>query len=1422
MQGSVTWSDYTWEGTVFPGWTFNQDFFATITLGGPGAIATSFPSNDGTYTYFLTGECTALDGGLTASGAWIATGTVPASDGYSAQTIMGTGTFSDGGDGGIIVGPGPSGISGDPAALMPVDQSKLIGLFGPVDPGTGAENFYRTLIALSGLRGLDFTVNYNSVQVGAAADLGFGWSHPYLASAQAGTDSFGNATVAIQWTQNHANTYTAAGSSGSSFKSTDQSAVYDVLTATGGGYILTKPDQTTYTFAASPTTGLAYLTQMANRFGQVLNVVRDSSGTKLLSIAEPVSAASLNFTYVGGNITKIADSAGRTVSLHYDANGNLVGIVDVNGNTVSYAYDSNHRLTTVTAADGSLIYANTYDSLGRVASQTDGLPGNPAATFSYDETSQPGNVVTTVKDHTGAQTIYVYDASYLLQSVTDPLGGVTAYSYDTNGDLVGITDALGRSSSFTYDANGNLLIAVDAARDQTAFTYDANHNVLSIQNAAGSTATLSYDVRNNPTQVVDFSGNKTVRSYSANSLLSQETSPRGNVISYGYTNGRLTSVTDPYSNKTTFAYDAAGRMTSAVDPTGATGKLSYTASGRILSQTDPLGNMTAFTYDVRDRLVSATDPVGGVTTRSYDANSNLLLFTDALKGVRKFAYDGENRITKATDPLGNASSYAYDAAGRLTSRTDPLGNVTRLVYDAAGNPTAVYDALGNEILQISYDARNLPIAITDALGRKTAAAYDALKNLTQVTDPLGKSAAYGYDGMNRLAQATDPLGLASTQAYDSDGNRVSLANPAKAATVFAYDKADRLTALTTAAGRSSTYSYDPRSLLSKIVDPTGNATTLSFDSADRMAKTVDTLSEIDYAYDAKSRLLTVTESGKTISRVYDARDRLTKFTDANGNVLQYTYDANDNLTTLTYPDGKNVTYAYDADNRLITVTDWAARSTKYSYDADGRLIKTARPNNTVQTLAYDVAGQLTSLADLASDGSAIVQYAYAYDTDGRLLTETRSPVVPPYVPTLTSMAYDADDRLTSYAGQTVNYNPNGDALATPLSGTLTSLTYDARDRLTAAAGITCAYDAENRRVQSNSSSGPTTYVVNPNAPLSQLLLSIAPSGSTTRNVYGLGLIYQDTDGTTVRYLHTDFRGSTVALTQAAGTVTGRVEYGPFGEIASQTGDTETSFLYVGQTGVETDGNGLLYMRARYYAPLVRRFLRQDVLVGNPVAMDLNRYAYVNDSPIEFADPLGLFRWVDGTIAAAGIVGNAGGLILAAGLEGGSAGLASPVVAAIVLRSTYGIVASGYNLASAFNDQEPGTTGSLIPDVVKAIAPENNSANGLAVVLDIAADLGTSAGATTLLKESDVALRSFRGLPAPWATTKTAASLGFNGIAELGDKLQYVGWADSVLSAALFQRYSRFKTQLDGYFDGLFGLNQPAPNSQSSASGGIEK
>jgi RHS repeat-associated protein len=54
-----------------------------------------------------------------------------------------------------------------------------------------------------------------------------------------------------------------------------------------------------------------------------------------------------------------------------------------------------------------------------------------------------------------------------------------------------------------------------------------------------------------------------------------------------------------------------------------------------------------------------------------------------------------------------------------------------------------------------------------------------------------------------------------------------------------------------------------------------------------------------------------------------------------------------------------------------------------------------------------------------------------------------------------------------------------------------------------------------------------------------------------------------------------------------------------------------------------DGNGLNYMRARYYQPEIKRFLSLDALLGNVgEPQTLNRYGYVLGDPIGGVDPSG--------------------------------------------------------------------------------------------------------------------------------------------------------------------------------------------------------
>ena len=66
------------------------------------------------------------------------------------------------------------------------------------------------------------------------------------------------------------------------------------------------------------------------------------------------------------------------------------------------------------------------------------------------------------------------------------------------------------------------------------------------------------------------------------------------------------------------------------------------------------------------------------------------------------------------------------------------------------------------------------------------------------------------------------------------------------------------------------------------------------------------------------------------------------------------------------------------------------------------------------------------------------------------------------------------------------------------------------------------------------------------------------------------------------------------------------------------------FMYNGRDGVVTEGNGLIYMRARYYSPELRRFINADIIHGNiSDPTSLNRYSYVNGNPVSFVDPFGL-------------------------------------------------------------------------------------------------------------------------------------------------------------------------------------------------------
>ena len=145
--------------------------------------------------------------------------------------------------------------------------------------------------------------------------------------------------------------------------------------------------------------------------------------------------------------------------------------------------------------------------------------------------------------------------------------------------------------------------------------------------------------------------------------------------------------------------------------------------------------------------------------------------------------------------------------------------------------------------------------------------------------------------------------------------------------------------------------------------------------------------------------------------------------------------------------------------------------------------------------------------------------------------------------------------------------------------------------------------------------------------------------------------------------HTDALSGTSIDTDANGNIIEAVDYYPFGEIRvdqkSTTYENKHKF-----TGKEFDkSDNLYYYGARYYDPLIGRFINADTVDGdlsNP--QSLNKYSYVMNNPLKYVDVTGNMAEL---VAAAGVTAGGilsalmspliiGGAAIVAGIAGGIA------------------------------------------------------------------------------------------------------------------------------------------------------------------------
>ena len=107
------------------------------------------------------------------------------------------------------------------------------------------------------------------------------------------------------------------------------------------------------------------------------------------------------------------------------------------------------------------------------------------------------------------------------------------------------------------------------------------------------------------------------------------------------------------------------------------------------------------------------------------------------------------------------------------------------------------------------------------------------------------------------------------------------------------------------------------------------------------------------------------------------------------------------------------------------------------------------------------------------------------------------------------------------------------------------------------------------------------------------------------------------------WLHRDHLGSVRALAKGA-TLHQRANFVPYGERFESVSLELEALGFIGERHDDGAGeSGLIYLNARYYDPVLGRFIQPDPLDPTIPGVGVNRYAYASNNPIMFSDPLGL-------------------------------------------------------------------------------------------------------------------------------------------------------------------------------------------------------
>ena len=755
------------------------------------------------------------------------------------------------------------------------------------------------------------------------------------------------------------------------------------------------------------------------------------------------------------------------------------------------------------------------------------------------------------------------------------------FSYDPYGNITQketiAEDGQKRSEQYTYDPTHRFIAThTDFEGLKTSFVYDERGNLSKETTPWGQSTSYQYDIWNRPIKVTDYLGKSLRTTYGANG---------------SKYNIRSDSDDDSYTSET---YNALGWLLESEASTalGATAvRYEYDALGRAIGKSEPFaagGSPQGWThteYDRYGRPVQVTTPHGKTIRTSYD-------------GLKTTVDDGTKQITTT-----------QNAIGKTISQQDTGGTIKYTYFGNGALKTANYEGVEQKITQ-------------DGWGRKTS-----------LTDPAAGRYTYQYDAWGNLTEETTPKDK-TTLTYEPNSDRLKSKH-------LVGDYTDM----------RIRYTYNADKLLTQIdnenKDGNNDSYRYEYNGLKQLVQTTETNPQAvftkNYTYDAFGRVQqetsTAQTAGKRVSSAVQYRyqnGELVEMKDDKGITLWKLTESNEYGQPLSLHKGKTkelLDYnSHFPKTQTVQREDTPLNVLQYDFNPQRGLLnhRTYSFYNQKEEFVYDTTDRLTRWGNAThqydergriTENSAIGTYEYTrngYQQQKLTTNEAGETHLEKYpLPIIRYNAFKAPEQIYVKDKERISYEYNA-------FGERSHCYY----------GNAEVEKAKRPMLKHYSHDGSTEIVCNKTDNSTKFILYLGGDAYSAP-----AILISDGETQKLYYLHRDYLGSIVMLTDENGNIAERRHFDPWGQpikVEDSAGNTldKLTLLDRGFTGHEhLQTVGLIHMNGRLYDPALHRFLQPDNYVQDPFnTQNFNRYGYCLNNPLLYTDPTGEWFVIDDAIA----------------------------------------------------------------------------------------------------------------------------------------------------------------------------------------------